>query len=267
MGTSSNMNEDESEDNKESISKQYDNQNEIDKEQNINMSRNKNDIKSTISDNNIKINDNKSNSGQPNPLLIKNNSNSLIINKNFDNNENNNIQNSENISNINRKKTKKLIMSQYREIMKMEMTNKKNNLSYRKYKFNGITVVQNLKDYLPDKITKDEIKYMIYTALGEGLIEDEQYYIPGKTVTKKQVDLIVELIENYIKYDDNIENLENDDILNGVNLSVDLVDINKDIIREKMFKGKNPSDIQLDNTLKNLTGGLSNVKLLNIEFH
>ena len=55
-------------------------------------------------------------------------------------------------------------------------------------------------------------------------------------------------------------------ILKGVNLIIDLVDLNKDIIKEKMFKGKNPSDLQLENTLKNLSGGLNNIKVLSIEF-
>ena len=63
-----------------------------------------------------------------------------------------------------------------------------------------------------------------------------------------------------------VTNLENSTLLNGVNLVIDLVDLNKDIIKEKMFKGKNPSDLQLENTLKNLSGGLTNVKILSIDF-
>ena len=33
-----------------------------------------------------------------------------------------------------------------------------------------------------------------------------------------------------------------------------------------MFKGKNPSDLQLENTLQNLSGGLTNIKVLSIDF-
>ena len=159
-----------------------------------------------------------------------------------------------------------LFISQTAEAIKMEITNQKKDIDYRKFKFNGITVIQNLKDYIPNDITKDEIKDMVYNAFGDGLVDDNKYYIPGKTVTRQQANEIVNLIESYIKDDSIVTNLENDSILNGVNLIIDLVDLNKDIIKEKMFKGKNPSDLQLENTLKNLSGGLSNIKVLSIEF-
>ena len=159
-----------------------------------------------------------------------------------------------------------LFISQTAEAIKMEITNQKKDIDYRKFKFNGITVIQNLKDYIPSDITKEEIKDMVYNAFGDGLVDDNKYYIPGKTVTRQQANEIVNLIESYIKDDSIVTNLENDSILNGVNIIIDLVDLNKDIIKEKMFKGKNPSDLQLENTLKNLSGGLCNIKVLSIEF-
>ena len=148
----------------------------------------------------------------------------------------------------------------------MEITNQKQNIDYRKFKFNGITVIQNLKEYIPNDITKEEIREMVYNAFGEGLVDDDKYYIPGKTVTRKQANEIINLIESYIREDEFVSNLENKSILDGVNLVIDLVDLNKDIIKEKMFKGKNPSELQLENTLKNLSGGLSNIKILSIDF-
>ena len=148
----------------------------------------------------------------------------------------------------------------------MEITNQKRYLDYRKFKFNGITVVQNLKDYIPDQISKEEIKEMVYNAFGEGIVDNNNYYIPGKTVTIEQANAIVDLIERYIKTDSNVENLQDNSILNGVNLTIDLVDLNKEIIKEKMFKGKDPTDVQLENVLKNLSQGQKNVKILSIEF-
>jgi len=151
------------------------------------------------------------------------------------------------------------------EAIKMEITMQKRDLDYRKYKFNGITVIQNLKDYLPKNISKEEIKEMIYNAFGEGLVDDIKYFIPGKTVTRKQANAIVDLVENYIKNDNIVEN-EYKNILDGVNIIIDLVDLNRNIIKEKMFKGKNPSDKELENTFKNLSQGYNNVKVLSIEF-
>ena len=207
----------------------------------------------------------------------------LIIQDNLNDDNNTNINKPKKTISINNNKTSfnnifsdvnkgqyfnnpNLFISQTAEAIKMEITNQKKDIDYRKFKFNGITVIQNLKDYIPSDITKEEIKDMVYNAFGDGLVDDKKYYIPGKTVTRQQANEIVNLIESYIKEDAIVTNLENDSILNGVNIIIDLVDLNKDIIKEKMFKGKNPSDLQLENTLKNLSGGLSNIKVLSIEF-
>ena len=172
-------------------------------------------------------------------------------------------------SNVNRGQffnNQNLFISQTANAIKMEITNQKQDIDYRKFKFNGITVIQNLKEYIPNDITRDELKEMVYNAFGEGLVDDNKYYIPGKTVTRNQANEIITLIESYIRNDEIVTNLENTSILDGINLVIDLVDLNKDIIKEKMFKGKNPSEVQLENTLKNLSGGLTNVKILSIDF-
>ena len=223
---------------------------------------------------NSSINENKRNNKNKEELIIKDNldeENDININKTK---KSVSIKNNKTFfdgifSDINKRQysnNTNLFISQTAEAIKMEITNQKKDIDYRKFKFNGITVIQNLKDYIPNDITKDEIKDMVYNAFGDGLVDDNKYYIPGKTVTRQQANEIVNLIESYIKDDSIVTNLENDSILNGVNIIIDLVDLNKDIIKEKMFKGKNPSDLQLENTLKNLSGGLSNIKVLSIEF-
>ena len=210
-------------------------------------------------------NDNKLNNEK---LLNLENNNYLNRNNEFDdlNNENRLNDNEWIKRDKGRQYNKNLFVAHTAEAIKMEITNQKKDLDYRKFKFNGITVVQNLKDYIPANITKEEIKDMIYNAFGEGLVDEFKNYIPGKTVTRQQANAIIDLVEGYIKNDSNIENLEKNDILNDVNLIIDLVDLNREIIKEKMFKGKNPSDIQIENLLKNLSQGQENVKILSIEF-
>ena len=149
--------------------------------------------------------DDKNNIYTPN-LLVK----EMIEEDEVKNERNNNRYNdNEIITNItkNPKYNKNLFVAQTAEVIKMEITNQKTGLDYRKFKFNGITIVQNLKDYIPKDITREEIKDIIYTAFGEGLVDDLRYFIPGKTVTRKQANAIIDLIEQYIKEDNNIENL------------------------------------------------------------
>ena len=227
------------------------------------LGQRKNDLGTLNHDKNIENENNQNN------REIDSNRKYLNVNNDFDALNNGNRYNDNDI--ITSKSKSQLYNNNYfvahtAEAIKMEITNQKKGLDYRKFKFNGITVIQNLKDYIPSNITKGELKEMIYNAFGEGLVDDERYFIPGKTVTRRQASAIVDLIEKYIKNDSNIENLKDNSILNGVNLVIDLVDLNKQIIKEKMFKGKNPSDLQLENTLKNLSQGLNNVKILSIEF-
>ena len=202
-------------------------------------------------------------------IVIKGNTNKEKEEKIINTNEFEDIKSRKTIGNIfsdiNRGQyfnNQNLFISQTADAIKMEITNQKQNIDYRKFKFNGITVIQNLKEYIPNDITKEEISEMVYNAFGEGLVDDDKYYIPGKTVTRKQANEIINLIESYIREDEIVSNLENKSILDGVNLVIDLVDL----IKEKMFKGKNPSELQLENTLKNLSGGLSNIKILSIDF-
>jgi cell division protein ZapA (FtsZ GTPase activity inhibitor) len=230
--------------------------------------------------NNAGINFNK-NKNEQGTIVNEKNSNNEINNNNYYNNiylnrnddfailNNENIYNeNEIITNVNRRQhNRNEFVASTAEAIKMEITNRKQGLDYRKYKFNGITVVQNLRDYVPKNITKEEIKDMIFNALADGLVDDDKYYIPGKTVTLAQATAIVDLIENYIKDDSSVEKLENKSLLKGVNLTIDLVDLNKDIIKKKMFKGKNPSEIEVENILKNLSQGMDNIKVLSIEFN
>ena len=230
-----------------------------------NNNKNKNSQRRLINEKNSTLENQENNN---NKYQIENRI-SLNLNNEFDElNNGNRYNDNEIITRINKKQQYKnnLFVAHTPEDIKMEITNQKNNLFYRKFKFNGITVVQNLKDYIPSNIAKSEIKDMVYNAFGDGLVDDKKYFIPGKTITREQANAIVDLIIKYIKDDTNIENLENDSILDGLSLTIDLVDLNKDIIKEKMFKGKNPSDIQLENILKNLSQGLNNVKILSIEF-
>ena len=180
-------------------------------------------------------------------------------------NEENNIDNNE-LNKKTNKKNKKLFIKPNIENLLMEATQHKINTDFRKFKFNGITVVQDLKDYFPKDITKDEVKELLLKAFGDGIVDDIKYYIPGKTVTKNQVNDIVNLVFDYIKEDLKMDDIHNANVLPGVNLIIDLVDLDRDIIRNKMFKGIEPTEIQLENTMKNLNGGLNYVKLLSIEF-
>ena len=130
--------------------------------------------------------------------------------------------------------------------------------------FNNITIVDNLDNYFPKDITKEEINEMVRPSLNEYIIEDPSRYIPGKNITNKQVDLLVQYIyENINKKQSN--NKVDYSIIEDINVKVGLYKLNKEIIEKTFFKGKKISKIQSDIIIKSLTNGRKDVRALYIE--
>ena len=54
--------------------------------------------------------------------------------------------------------------------------------------------------------------------------------------------------------------------LERLNIKIDLVTLDKYLIKDILFKGKDPSEKQLENTRKSLSGSSKETKVLTIEF-
>ena len=146
--------------------------------------------------------------------------------------------------------------------------------NYKKEEQKGITILENVKEYLPKDISKENIKEMVYNALGDAIVEEESKFIKGVNITKTHAESIVEALFNIItpKEDDddndekikNIENIE-DDKFKDINVNIGFYEANEENVRRFMFKGKNPTDEQVKNTLNQLTSGDVEAKIFTIE--
>ena len=87
-------------------------------------------------------------------------------------------------------------------------------------------------------------------------------YIPGQTITYEQA---IEL-SNYIYCFIKNKEIKDKKCLEFLNVKVDLVPLDKRLIKEKMFKGQNPSDKQIDNLFQSYGGESNDIKILTIEF-
>ena len=141
-----------------------------------------------------------------------------------------------------------------------EEEEKKKNI--KKSKINGITIVENLKDYFPDDITKEEIQNLVFEAFGDSIVDDISLYIPGQTVIYEQAIELSNYIYNFVKNKKN----KNEKCLEDLNVKIDLVPLNKKLIKDKMFKGKDPSDKQLEEIYQSYGGETTDMKVLTIEF-
>ena len=185
------------------------------------------------------------------------------------------------------------INSNYTNIINRNNTRRRSTLT--KSQFNGVTIVNNIKDYLPQNITKEEIREMVYNVLEDKIVDDISKVIRGKTITKEQVDAIVNIVYDKVKGDkndsddenkkknnnNNINNNSNGNnnivrrnerrksrrysILNQVFVNIGLTDLTPEFVKNTVFRKKNPTQQQIDNAIKNISQGNPNVKVLTIE--
>ena len=281
-----------SDNNKEEERNNYEDEEEKQNEENKNKNkkngdlyRNKNENKNNIDSNhkNSKLkNNNKLKNGDTNDVInpIKNSKNNNKINNKNTNNyndefddenyqKNNNIYNEENSKMNSLLNTNKIMLTENGKIILNNEINNKNGKEYKKNdkdlkksKINGITMVENLKEYFSEDITKEEIKNLVFEAFGDCLVDDMSLYIPGQTVTYEQANELSNYIYCYVKN----KEIRDKKCLQDLNVKIDLVPLNKGLIKEKMFKGKDPSDKQIENVFQSYGGESNDIKVLTIEF-
>ena len=198
----------------------------------------------------------------------------IIINQKNDESKNENSQKEEKEENSNETKEKN---TPNKIEINRNLINRKS--TFRKSQCNGIVIVDNLKNYLPENISKEEINEMVYNALEGCIVDDITKVIRGKTITKEQADAIANIVFDKVKCDkndsDNEEEIKKDkfqrrksrrySILNQVFVNVGMTDLTTDFLKKTVFKNKNPSEQQIENAMKNLSQGNGNVKVLTIE--
>ena len=153
--------------------------------------------------------------------------------------------------------------------------NKKNNSkekmtideNFKKETRKGLTILENVKEILPNDISKDNIREMVVNALGDTIVEDESKFIKGVNLTKAHVETIVDALFNIVTQTEENENIEDDRYkdFKDINISIGFYDANEENVRKFIFKGKNPTDEQVKNTLNQLNSGEVDAKILAIE--
>ena len=84
--------------------------------------------------------------------------------------------------------------------------------SLRKTERNGFIMVENIKEYLPQDVTEEMVYEMVEQALGGSVVDDESKVEKGKTITRKQLKAIAEVVYQHLKQENNtiIEEVENE---------------------------------------------------------
>ena len=138
--------------------------------------------------------------------------------------------------------------------------------SYKKRTFKGLTILENVKQYFPENIERDYIKDMVINALGGNIVNDKSEYVRGKNLTKDQVEGIIDVLFKIVSENENVEKNEiEDQRLNDIKVNIGFYDANEENIRKFIFKDKNPTDEEVENTLNQFNSGEAETKILAVE--
>ena len=135
---------------------------------------------------------------------------------------------------------------------------------FKKETQKGLTVLENVKEFLPKNISKENIKDMVYHALGNTIVQDKSKFIKGVNLTEEHAQVIVEVLYNIVHKNENVEEIDNVS-LKDINVTIGFYDATEENVRKFMFKKKQPTNEEVKNTLSQLTAGDVDAKILAIE--
>ena len=112
----------------------------------------------------------------------------------------------------------------------------------------NITILDNVKEYLPADVTREEIEEMVLSAIGDSVVNEVNFQ-KGKNLKREHVEAIIDIIYmSIIGRNNGDKNYE--DLLHDVKLKIGFCDVNKESIRNIMFKGQNPTDAEIEQVLE-----------------
>ena len=140
------------------------------------------------------------------------------------------------------------------------------NQKYIKRKYKGVTILENVKEYFQENLERDFIKNMVNNVLSGNIVKDKSKYIKGKNLTYDQVEGIIDILFKIVSENENVEKNEVDDErLNDVKVNIGFYDANEENIRKYIFKGKNPTEEEVENALNQFNSRGDQAKILAIE--
>ena len=118
-----------------------------------------------------------------------------------------------------------------------------NNNIYQEKLAKKITILDNVKEYLPEDISMEEIREIVFNAIGNYIV-DKSEYKKGVNLTEEQAEVICDILFNHII--GNNEEKDDPEILDDVKLKMGFCDVNRDNIKNIMFRGQNPTKEEIE---------------------
>ena len=130
--------------------------------------------------------------------------------------------------------------------------------SCKRLSYKGVTILENVPKYIPDTVTRDEIKDMVYDALK---INDDLSK-KGK-LNNDEIEGIIDMIMIIISSNDNKK--VNDKRLDNLKAIIGFYDADKENVKRIFFKDKKPTDEEIEEKLNDIASMNEDTKLFAIE--
>ena len=130
--------------------------------------------------------------------------------------------------------------------------------SCKKLSYKGVTILENVPKYIPDTVTRDEIKDMVYDALK---INDDLSK-KGK-LNNDEIEGIIDMLMVIISSNDNKK--INDKRLDNLKDIIGFYDADKENVKRIFFKDKKPTDEEIEEKLNDIASMNEDTKLFAIE--
>lgn len=148
-----------------------------------------------------------------------------------------------------------------------------NSNTIRKSECNGVVIVETMNECVFKDITREMIYQMVEKGLEGCIIANDKQPERGKTVTRKQYETIAEIVYNQIQEGVKTKNpkrkVDLKDIdyscIENINVKVRIRKLTAELIRETCFKGKNVTQMQIENEMNNISQGQPNINIMTIE--
>ena len=130
--------------------------------------------------------------------------------------------------------------------------------SGKKISYKGVTILENVQQYIPDSISRDEVKEMVYDALN---IDSRKK--STEKLNEQQVEGLIDMIMKTVSSNEN-KNLE-DKRLDDLNAIIGFYDADKENVKKIFFKGEKPTDEEIEEKLNDIISVNEDAKLFAIE--
>ena len=128
--------------------------------------------------------------------------------------------------------------------------------------YKGIKILDNVKEYLPDDVTRDEIEEMVMGAIGDNVV-DQNHFKKGVNLTRGHVEALIDIIYmTLVGRNNGDKNYE--EMLGDIKLKAGFCDVNSESVKNIMFKGQNPTEGEIEQVLEQFKSSI-NPKLFVIE--